>query len=188
MGRAGRVRAADDRLQHARLAQRSAIDGILRAPLGTGAASTAHDTRPSKIVAAPERRAILPPMPRDPNVPDEFDVYTLCLLRRPADAPALSEAELDALQAQHLAHRAELQRQGLIVVNGPFADQSDIRLRGMSIFACGIAEAARHNDDDPLVRAGRLSYDLMEWWVGAGTLAFPGFPGPVGDRRAMPDD
>jgi uncharacterized protein YciI len=127
-------------------------------------------------------------MPRDPNMPDAFDVYTLCLLRRPPDAPALSEAELDALQAQHLAHRAELRRQGLIVANGPFGAQSDIRLRGMSIFACDLAGAAGHNDADPLVKAGRLAYDLMEWWVAAGTLAFPDFDGPVGDRRWMPED
>ena len=127
-------------------------------------------------------------MPRDPNVPDEFDVYTLVLLRRPADAPALPEAELDVLQARHLAHRAELRRQGIIVANGPFDAQSDVALRGMSIFACDLAEAARHSDDDPLVQVGRLAYDLMEWWVAAGTIAFPGFDGPVGDRRVMPDD
>jgi hypothetical protein len=35
-------------------------------------------------------------MPRDPNIPDAFDVYTLVLLRRPTEAPDLPEAELDA--------------------------------------------------------------------------------------------
>ena len=34
-------------------------------------------------------------MPRDPNVPDAFDVYTMCLLRRPPNAPQLPEEELD---------------------------------------------------------------------------------------------
>ena len=33
-------------------------------------------------------------MPRDPNIPDFFDVYTLVLLRSPADAQQMSEAEL----------------------------------------------------------------------------------------------
>ena len=42
-------------------------------------------------------------MPRDPNIPDAFEVYTLVLLRRPADAPQMADAELDALQARHLA-------------------------------------------------------------------------------------
>ena len=127
-------------------------------------------------------------MPRDPNVPAAFDVYTLVLLRRPADAPEMSEAELDGLQAQHLAYRAGLRRKGVLVANGPMGAQSDISLRGLSIFACDLDEAARLNDVDPLVLAGRLKYDVMEWWVAAGTLAFPGWPGPVGDRRPMPDD
>ena len=127
-------------------------------------------------------------MPRDPNIPDAFDVFTLVVLRRPADAPDLPEEQLDELQSQHLAHRAELRRQGKIVANGPLDEQSDESYRGMSIFACDPAEAARLSDDDPLVRVGRLAYDVMEWWVAAGSLAFPLADGPVGDRRAMPDD
>ncbi len=127
-------------------------------------------------------------MPRDPNIPDAFDVYTLVLLRRPADAPDMPDDELDALQARHLAYRAELRRQGVIVANGPFDEQSDISMRGLSIFACSLEEAARLSDADPSVQAGRLGYDLMEWWVAAGTLAFPDVTVPVGDRRVMPDD
>jgi uncharacterized protein YciI len=127
-------------------------------------------------------------MPRDPHVPDAFDVYTVVVLRRPDDAPELADDELDALQARHLAYRAGLRRDGLIVVNGPFAEQSDDSDRGMSIFACTPAEAARLSDGDPSVAAGRLAYDVMEWWVAAGSLAFPQADGPVGDRRSMPDD
>ena len=127
-------------------------------------------------------------MPSDPNVPDSFDVYTLVLLRRPADAPQMSDEELDALQARHLAYRAELKRQGKIVANGPLGEQSDISMRGLSIFATNLAEAARLSDGDPSVQAGRLAYDVMEWWVAAGTLAFPDTPGSVGERRSMPED
>ncbi|HEX7188814.1 MAG TPA: YciI family protein [Actinomycetes bacterium] len=127
-------------------------------------------------------------MPRDPNVPEAFDVYTVVVLRRPADAPKMSEEELDALQARHLAYRAELRRQGLVVVNGPFGEQTDESYRGMSIFACDAAEAARLSDGDPSVVAGRLAYDVMEWWVGVGSFAFPLTDRPVGDRRSMPDD
>jgi uncharacterized protein YciI len=127
-------------------------------------------------------------MPRDPNVPDAFDVYTLVLLRRPAHAPVMSDEELDGLQARHLAYRAELRRQGVLVANGPLGEQSDVALRGLSIFACDLAEAARLSDGDPSVQAGRLTYDLMEWWVAAGTLAFPRAARPVGQRRSMPED
>src|SRR5262245_33848425 len=106
-------------------------------------------------------------MARDPNIPDAFDVYTVVLLRRPHDAPEMSDEQLATLQAQHLAYRAGLREEGLIVVNGPFDEQSDPAYRGMSIFACDPAEAARLSGGDPSVMAGRLAYDVMHWWVGA---------------------
>ena len=127
-------------------------------------------------------------MPRDSNIPDAFDVYTVVVLRRPADAPDMPDEELDALQTRHLAYRADLVRQGVLVANGPFDVQSDPSYRGMSIFACSAAEAARLSDGDPSVAAGRLAYDVMEWWVRAGSLAFPLTELPVGERRSMPED
>jgi len=127
-------------------------------------------------------------MPRDPNIPDAFDVYTLVLLRRPGDAVDMPQDELDALQSRHLAYRAKLRSEGVLVANGPLAEQSDISLRGMSIFSCDLDEARRLSDLDPSVQAGRLTYDVFEWWVAAGTLAFPGTAHAVGERREMPDD
>lgn len=127
-------------------------------------------------------------MPGQTDVPDAFDVYTVVVLRRPPDAPDMSEPELDALQARHLAYRAELGRRGLLLANGPFDEQSDPSFRGMSIFACDPAEAARLSDRDPSVVAGRLTYDVMEWWVRAGSLAFPLVDDWVADRRAMTDE
>ena len=127
-------------------------------------------------------------MGRDPNIPDAFDVFTVVLLRRPPDAPVLSDEDLDVLQARHLAYRAQLRRDGVLVVNGPLGEQSDPSQRGLSIFACDIAEARRLSDLDPSVTAGRLAYDVFEWWTGAGTLAFPNATRSVGERREMPDD
>lgn len=126
-------------------------------------------------------------MPRDPNIPDEFQVYTLCLLRRPRDAPQLREEWRDELQSQHLAYRASLRDRGVLVANGPFREQTDVSLRGMSIFTTGLEETARLNDDDPMVKAGWLGYDLMQWWVASDTLSFPNVAGEVGDRRVMED-
>ena len=126
-------------------------------------------------------------MARDPHIPDAFDVLTVVVLRRPDDAPDLSDDDLDALQARHLFYRADLRERGLIVVNGPFDQQSDPTYRGMSVFACDPAEAARLSDGDPSVAAGRLTYDVMHWWVAAGSLAFPQVDGPVGHRQSMPD-
>ena len=124
--------------------------------------------------------------PGGPDIPAAFDVYTVVVLRRPPDAPEMSEEELTALQARHLAYRAELGRQGVLVVNGPFDEQSDPSFRGMSVFSCDPAEAARLTDGDPSVVAGRLTYDVMDWWVRAGSLGFPLADRPVGRRRSLP--
>jgi hypothetical protein len=122
------------------------------------------------------------------DTPQEFDVYTVVVLRRPDDAPEMSDEDLEALQARHLAYRADLGRRGMVVVNGPFDDQSDPTYRGMSIFACDPDEAARLSAGDPSVLAGRLAYDVMMWWVRPGSLSFPFADSPVGDRRPMLDD
>jgi uncharacterized protein YciI len=127
-------------------------------------------------------------MPLDPNVPEAFDVYTLVLLRRPPDAPEMPEHELDALQSRHLAYRARLRTEGRLVANGPFGEQSDQSLRGLSVFSCDLGEARRLSELDPSVQAGRLTFDVFEWWVTAGTLVFPGTTRPVGERRVMSDD
>ena len=127
-------------------------------------------------------------MARNPDIPDAFDVFTFVILRRPDDAPDMPDEALEELQTRRLSYRAGLRREGLLAVNGPCAEQSDPAYRGMSIFACGPAEAARLSDGDPSVVAGRLTYDVMHWWVGAGSLAFPEADGPVGHRQAMPDD
>ncbi len=127
-------------------------------------------------------------MSRDPNIPDAFDVYTMVLLRRPADAPELPEDELDVLQARHLAYRATLRSDGLLVAFGPLGEQSDPSLRGISIWSCDLDEARRRSELDPLVLAGRLTYEVFEWWVAAGTLAFPRTAGAVGERREMPEE
>jgi uncharacterized protein YciI len=127
-------------------------------------------------------------MPQDPNIPAAFDVYTLVILRSSANSAPMSDEELELLQTRHLAYRADLGRQGVLVVNGPFLGQSDPTYRGMSIFACDAAEAARLTDRDPSVVAGRLSYDVMEWWVAADSLAFPLADRAIGTRRRMSDE
>jgi hypothetical protein len=119
------------------------------------------------------------------GAPDEFDVLTVVITRRATDAPELSEADLDALQTRHLAYRADLRQRGLIAVNGPFDGQSDPAYRGMAIFTCDAAEAVRLSEGDPSIVAGRLTYDVMEWWVQPGGLAFPLSDRAVGERRPM---
>ena len=128
-------------------------------------------------------------MPRDPNVPAEFDVYTMVLLR--AARRTLWRCRTTPSPRSRRAtspHRADLRRQGVLVVNGPLDEQSDVSLRGLSLFACDLDEARRLSDADPSVQAGRLAYDVFEWWVAAGSLSFPDNDRRVGERRSMEDD
>ena len=52
--------------------------------------------------------------------PPELEAHTLVLLRWPDELPELTEAELDALQAEHVAYQLSLRQRGIIAAGGPF--------------------------------------------------------------------
>ena len=107
-------------------------------------------------------------------IPEQFDEHTLILLLRPTDGPDLSEDELTRLQAEHLTYLRDLMRRGVLVANGPLADQTDERVRGISVYALPLAEALALARADPMVLAGRLEIEGGRWWTAAGTAAFGG--------------
>ena len=45
--------------------------------------------------------------------------FELVLLRRPENAPAYDDAELQRVQKEHMAHHARLRATGEVVTNGP---------------------------------------------------------------------
>ena len=102
----------------------------------------------------------------------ELDGYALALLRRPAGAPGLPEAELDLLQERHLAHLGSLAKAGKIVAAGPFSDQPDESLRGLCVYRTSLEEARTLAEQDPAVQAGRLAVDVMTWWTKKGSVSF----------------
>jgi len=103
----------------------------------------------------------------------ELERYTFVLLRRPADAPDLSERELNELQARHLAYLDELRARGVLAVAGPFDDQPDESWRGFCLFRVDLDEARALADEDPAVKAGRLVVDVMTWLTRPGSISFP---------------
>lgn len=103
----------------------------------------------------------------------EMDAYSLVLLRRPPDAPALPGEELDELQERHLAHLAAMREAGKLLVSGPFSDQPDESWRGMCVYRVPLEEARRLAEQDPSVRAGRLAVDALTWWTRKGMLSAP---------------
>jgi uncharacterized protein len=115
-------------------------------------------------------------MPDDPwdeaLIPERFDEHTIVFLVRAPDAPDMSDEELDRLQEQHLTHLRELKRRGVLIANGPLTDQTDVRMRGVSIYAVPLAEALELANADPMVLAGRLRIEGARWLTAAGTLHF----------------
>jgi uncharacterized protein YciI len=95
----------------------------------------------------------------------ELEPRVICLLRRPPDAPELSEAELDELQERHVVYQAWLREQGKISVAGPFAEQPDESWRGLTMYTTSLEEARSLAGRDPSVLAGRLAVDVFTWWT-----------------------
>ena len=107
----------------------------------------------------------------------DLEAFELVLLRRPADAPDYPDEELERIQAEHLAYHARLRESGHIVTNGPVQGQPDPTLRGLTFYRTGsVAESRRLAEDDPAVRAGRLTVEIMTWYCGPGLMVRPGRP------------
>lgn len=93
----------------------------------------------------------------------------LGLFVRPENAPELSDAELQELQAGHLANIGAIAESGDLVLAGPFGH--DGRLRGMLLFRdVDLGRIQEMLARDPSVKAGRLGVELYPWRIPAGTL------------------
>jgi uncharacterized protein YciI len=100
----------------------------------------------------------------------ELERYTFVLLRRPPNAPDYSEARLDEIQEQHLAHLGQLRERGVLLLSGPFGDQPDESWRGLCVLTTSIDESRELMSQDPAVLAGRLVPDVLSWWTHRGSL------------------
>ena len=65
-----------------------------------------------------------------------------------------------------------MRERGHLVASGPFDDQPDERLRGVSLYVTELEETRRLVQDDPAVQMGRLEPELVTWLVPKGTFGF----------------
>jgi uncharacterized protein YciI len=98
-----------------------------------------------------------------------FDLYTISLLNLRDDAPHLDEEAAAALQDAHMAYNAGLHDAGDLLAAGPLPDA---RFRGLSVWAVEPERVEPLRAQDPAVRAGRLSAEVLRWMVPGGTIAF----------------
>jgi uncharacterized protein len=105
----------------------------------------------------------------------ELEAFELVLLRRPENPTEYDDAELDRIQAEHLAFYTRLRTSGEVVTNGPVTDPPDGSLRGLGFYRTGSLEQSRQlAESDPAVQAGRLTVEIMTWFCAPGTMSKPG--------------
>jgi uncharacterized protein YciI len=72
-------------------------------------------------------------------------------------------AEAERIQVEHLRYLLQLRAEGKLLVNGPVIE--DPELKGVSIFNTTDREEVRRlSDADPAVKAGRLVYEIYDWF------------------------
>ena len=73
-----------------------------------------------------------------------------------------------AMRQAHLSHLAELHEAGHLLAAGPLSDE---RFRGLSILNVGAERARELAEQDPAVRAGRFSVEVIPWLVPGGAIS-----------------
>jgi len=93
--------------------------------------------------------------------------YTLVFLKKGPNYDMLDPKEVQQNQTQHLEYLLGLREKGVLCINGPITDESDIV--GVSIYNSHDKEEIEALvSKDPGVRSGRFVYDIHTWF------SFPG--------------
>lgn len=95
-------------------------------------------------------------------------VYHVFLLKKGPTWSAESTPEIDALQEAHLANLRRLAELGKVVLNGPLLDSfaTSGEIRGIGVLKTEtLAEAQELVATDPMVKVGRLIFELHAWMV-----------------------
>jgi hypothetical protein len=108
----------------------------------------------------------------------EFDTFSVTLLEAGPNTSKLEGREADALQDAHMAHLAMLYETGKLQAAGPILGDPDRPLRGLGLHRLSADAVRALFEDDPLVRAGRLTVRVLTWMVPRGAVVFEPVPFP----------
>jgi uncharacterized protein YciI len=118
-------------------------------------------------------------MPYDENEAREIAasmnmaIYHVFLLKKGPTWSPDSTPEIEALQAEHLANLKRLGDMGKLVLNGPLLDAFALsgEMRGIGVLKTDTLEEARELlATDPMVKVGRLVFEIHAWMVGKDIL------------------
>jgi len=100
-------------------------------------------------------------------------IYYIYLLKKGVSWSPDETPEIDALQEAHLANMKRLADMGKLVINGPLLDSfaTSGEIRGIGVLKTdSLAEAQELISTDPMVKVGRLIFELHVWMVGKNIL------------------
>src|ERR1051325_9766486 len=95
-------------------------------------------------------------------------IYYFFLLKKGPTWSPEETPEIDALQQAHLANLRRLGDMGKLVINGPLLDSFALsrEIRGVGVLKTNsLAEAQELISTDPMVKVGRLIFELHAWMV-----------------------
>jgi len=91
--------------------------------------------------------------------------YVMAFLLR-GDSSSSDSAEAARLQRAHLENITRMAEEGILLLAGPFLDNTDIR--GIYIFnVTSLEEAEELTSSDPAIKAGVLKMELHPWYGSA---------------------
>ncbi len=106
------------------------------------------------------------------HFPNMTIYYVFLLKKGPTWSPD-ETPEIAALQDAHIANLRRLGEMGKLVINGPLLDSFAVsgEIRGIGALKTeSLAEAQELISTDPMVKAGRLIFELHAWMVGKNIL------------------
>ena len=95
-------------------------------------------------------------------------IYYIYLLKKGPTWSPDETPEIEALQEAHLANMRRLGKMGKLVINGPLLDSfaTSGETRGIGVLKTNsLAEAQDLISTDPMVKFGRLVFELHTWMV-----------------------
>ena len=100
-------------------------------------------------------------------------IYYVYLLKKGPTWSPDSSPEITTLQEAHLRNLRRLVDEGKLVLNGPLLDAFQLGgdIRGIGVLkASSLAEAQEWISTDPMVKVGRLVFEIHAWMVAKGIL------------------
>lgn len=100
-------------------------------------------------------------------------IYYIYLLKKGPKWTPDATSEIEKLQEDHLNNLRRLGEEGKLVLNGPLLDSFQLsgEIRGIGVLkAKSLAEAQEWISTDPMVKIGRLVFELHTWMVNKNIL------------------